>query len=45
MFNKDSGLVAVWVSLILKGVYKKEQVPKMDNLREIVYQVLEEVAK
>lgn len=42
MFNKDSGLVKVWVSLILAGVYTFEDVPNLSNLREVVKQVLEE---
>ncbi|MBY6900502.1 hypothetical protein [Clostridium botulinum] len=45
MFNKNSGLVKVWVSLIMASTYKKEQVPKLDNLKEVVYEVLEEMAQ
>lgn len=45
MFNKNSGLVKVWVSLIMEGTYKKEQVPELDNLKEAVYAVLDELAK
>ena len=40
-FNKDSGLVKnVWVPLILSGVYTKEQVPALGNLKEAVASVL-----
>ena len=45
MFSKNSGLVKVWISLIIAGTYKKEQVPKLDNLKEVVYKVLEEMAQ
>ena len=41
MFNKDSGLVKVWVNLIEQGVYTIEQVPNLSNLREVVVSVLE----
>lgn len=43
MFNKDSGLVKVWVSLILAGVYTYADVPNLSNLREVVGQVLTEM--
>lgn len=43
MFNKNSVTVKVWVTLVLSGIYKKEQVPRLFNLREVVYSVLEEV--
>lgn len=41
MFNKDSGLVKVWVNLIKQGTYTLEQVPNLSNLREVVASVLE----
>ncbi len=41
MFNKDSGLVQVWVTLIQQGTYTIEQVPNLSNLREVVAAVLE----
>lgn len=43
MFNKNSGLVKVWVSVILTGTYKYEQVPSLSNLKEQVKSVLDEV--
>lgn len=44
VFNKDSGLVKnVWVPLILAGVYKKEQVPALGNLKQVVESVLESI--
>ena len=42
MFNKDSGLVKVWVSLILSGIYTYEQCPNLSNLKTIVGDVLTE---
>lgn len=39
-FNKESGLVAVWVSLIKNGTYTLDQVPKLRNLKEVVTEVL-----
>lgn len=43
MFNENSGLVKVWVSLVLAGVYTLEQVPQLSNLREVVTQVVNSV--
>lgn len=43
MFTKDSGLVKIWVSLILSGVYDYTQCPNLSNLKERVGQVLTEV--
>lgn len=39
-FNKNSGCVKVWVSLIMDGVYSYEQVPPLLNLQECVKEVL-----
>lgn len=39
-FTKDSGLVKVWVSLVLGGTYTLEQVPALFNLKEVVTQVI-----
>lgn len=41
-FTKDSGLVKVWVRLVQNGIYTREQVPVLYNLREVVYEVLDE---
>ncbi len=43
-FTKESGLVKVWVSLVLSGTYTLEQVPQLFNLREVVAQVIAETA-
>ena len=40
MFNENSGLVKVWVSLILAETYKLEDVPNLSNLKQIVTQVV-----
>lgn len=40
MFNENSGLVKVWVSLVLTGTYTLEQVPVLSNLKEVVTQVI-----
>lgn len=39
-FTKESGLVKIWVSLIMAGIYKLEQVPALFNLKEVVTQVI-----
>jgi len=39
-FTKDSGLVKVWVGLVMVGTYKLEAVPKLYNLREAVNEVI-----
>ena len=43
MFNKDSGLVKTWVSLVLCGVFTVEQVPNLFNLRTVVREIVESV--
>lgn len=40
MFNENSGLVKVWVSLVLNGTYTLDQVPELSNLKEVVTQVV-----
>jgi len=42
VFNKDSQLVKTWVRLVKEGVYTKEQVPRLGNLQEVVWSILEE---
>lgn len=44
-FNKESGLVKVWVNMVQIGTYSRDQVPKMYNLQEIVGEVLDELAE
>lgn len=40
MFNKNSALVKIWVSLVLANTYTLDQVPVMSNLKEIVIEVV-----
>lgn len=39
-FTKDSGLVRVWVSLVLVGTYTLAQVPNLFNLKEVVTEIV-----
>lgn len=41
MFNENSVIVKTWVNLVRNGTYKKESVPNISNLQEIVFKVLE----
>lgn len=43
-FNKESGLVKLWVKIVQDGTYTRDQVPKMFNLQEVVADVLDEQA-
>lgn len=45
MFNKNSGLVKVWVSLVMQGVYTVEQVPELSNLKVVVTEVVNGTAQ
>ncbi|ADZ82491.1 hypothetical protein [Cellulosilyticum lentocellum] len=45
IFTKNSALVKVWVGNVQSGLYTKEQVPKIFNLQEVVWEVLEESTK
>lgn len=40
VFTRDSGLVKVWVGLVMVGTYKYEQVPKLYNLKDVVGEVI-----
>lgn len=40
IFTKDSGLVKVWVGLVLGGAYKLDDVPRLFNLQEVVAEVV-----
>jgi len=42
MFNENSALVKLWVKNIREGKYTREQVPDISNLREIVFEILDE---
>lgn len=43
-FNKENGLVKLWVKMVQDGTYTRDQVPKMFNLQEVVADVLDEQA-
>ena len=42
IFTKDSGLVKVWVGLVMAGTYTLEQVPVLFNLKDVVTEVVNE---
>ncbi|MEX2784437.1 hypothetical protein AB3331_04535 [Streptococcus sp. H49] len=42
VFKKEHQIVKSWVSLVLSGTYKLEEVPALFNLREVVIEVLTE---
>lgn len=39
-FTKDSGLVKVWVSLVMVGTYRIQEVPALYNLKTVVAEVV-----
>lgn len=41
MFTKDSMLPQLWAKWVKRGVYSREDVPKLSNLQEMVYVVLD----
>lgn len=41
MFTINSGLVTIWARAVTNEVYTRDQVPKLSNLQEMVYQVLD----
>lgn len=41
MFNENSGLVNLWLGAVRDGRYTREQVPKLSNLQEVVYSILD----
>lgn len=40
VFTPNSGLVKVWVSLVLAGTYTLDQVPALYNLKVVVEEVV-----
>lgn len=40
MFNEKSIVVRVWINNVNEGLYTKDEVPNLSNLREIVLSVL-----
>lgn len=43
VFTRNSALVKIWVSLVLSGVYTKEQIPNLFNLKTVVLEILAEM--
>lgn len=41
MFDEDSQLVKTWVRLVSEGVYTREQIPSLSNLRDVVNKILD----
>lgn len=41
MFDKNSGIVKVWINLIKKQRYSIEDVPELANLKEVVISILD----
>lgn len=41
MFTMESALVQIWARNVKNGNYTREQVPKLSNLQEMVYSVLD----
>lgn len=41
MFNENSILVKTWVALVNEKKYTRQQVPKLSNLRDVVFSVLD----
>lgn len=39
-FTPNSGLVKVWVSLVMTGTYKLDQIPNLYNLKTVVSEVI-----
>ncbi|MCM3040718.1 hypothetical protein M3201_13525 [Paenibacillus motobuensis] len=43
-FDKNSGLVKVWASLVMAGAYPLDQVPTLYNLKTVVSEVINETS-
>lgn len=41
MFNENSGLVGIWCNFVKVNPDKREEVPNLSNLREVVYKKLD----
>lgn len=41
IFDKESPIVQAWVRQIRNNTYKREDVPSIGNLQEIVYEILD----
>ena len=45
VFTKNSGLVMVWVGLVLNGTYTLDSVPNVYNLKTVVTEVVNGTAE
>lgn len=45
MFNDNSGLVGIWCNFVKANPDEREQVPNLSNLREVVYNIIENETK
>lgn len=43
IFTEDSALVKIWFSAVMCGVYTREQIPNLLNLREVVNAKLDQM--
>lgn len=41
MFNENSGIVKIWVRNINENGIERTQVPKLSNLQDVVYGILD----
>lgn len=41
MFTTDSALVQIWYRNVKEGTVTREQVPKLSNLQDVVYALLD----
>ncbi|MBP2027389.1 hypothetical protein J2Z35_001183 [Acetoanaerobium pronyense] len=41
MFNENSMVVKTWFDLVKMKIYKREEVPALFNLRDVVYSILD----
>lgn len=42
MFDKDSGIVNIWVNLIKNNKYAQDDIPDLENLKDVVIDILNE---
>ena len=45
MFNENSALTKIWVKNVKTKKFAKEQIPKVDNLYEVVIKILSKEVK
>lgn len=41
MFDENSGLVKLWVNMVVSGKYTIEQVPNLSNLKQVVQSIID----